>query len=191
MPDHLPSPLQKIEPAASWSDLALPADSITQLRGICRAMQQRSDIHNVKGSRAAGIAVRFSGPSQPGKTAAAEVLANELNRNLYRIDLSKAINKYIGETEKNLNEIFRVGAQTEAILLFDEADALFGKRSDVRDSHDRYANVEVGHLTQRMEMYSGIIILATNSCGGLDPACLPRIAYMVKFPASDSPCEIA
>ena len=193
MPGNLGSPVQKIEPTGSWSDLMLPADSITQLRAICQSMQHRPDIHDEKGSRATGIAVLFGGPSEPGKTTAAEVLANELNRDLYRIDLSKVISKYIGETEKNLDKIFRTAAETEAILLFDEADALFGKRSDVRDSHDRYANIEVGYLTQRMEMHSGIVILATNTYEDLDPARLPQIAYMVNFPmpASSSPSEIA
>ena len=190
MPDDPLPPIRKIEPVTRWSDLSLPVGSVTQLREICQLIKFGSGINEgqglVSGSRATGFTLLFSGPSGTGKTMAAEVLARELGRDLYRVDLSKVISKYIGETEKNLDKAFRDAAQTQAIILFDEADALFGKRSEVRDSHDRYANIEISYLAQRMGSYSGIMILATNSSGDLDPAFLARIAYTVNFPMQAS-----
>src|SRR5262249_14943944 len=129
-----------------------------------------------------GISALFTGPSGTGKTMAAEVLANELRLDLYRIDLSQVVSKYIGETEKNLARVFDAAEAGGAMLLFDEADALFGKRSDVQDSHDRYANIEVGYLLQRMEAYRGLAILTTNMKSALDPAFLRRLRFVVPFP---------
>jgi SpoVK/Ycf46/Vps4 family AAA+-type ATPase len=129
-----------------------------------------------------GISVLFAGGSGTGKTMAAEVLANELRLDLYRIDLSSVVSKYIGETEKNLRRVFDAAEEGGAILLFDEADALFGKRSEVRDSHDRYANIEVSYLLQRMEAYRGLAILTTNLKEALDPAFLRRLRFVVQFP---------
>jgi len=129
-----------------------------------------------------GISALFAGPSGTGKTMAAEVLANELRLDLYRIDLSQVVSKYIGETEKNLRRVFDAADEGAAILLFDEADALFGKRSDVKDSHDRYANIEVSYLLQRMETYRGLAILTTNRKSALDQAFLRRIRFVVEFP---------
>ncbi len=133
-------------------------------------------------SRGLGISVLFSGESGTGKTLAAEVLAHELRMNLYRIDLSAVVSKYIGETEKNLRRLFDAAENGGAILFFDEADALFGKRSEVKDSHDRYANIEINYLLQRMEAYRGLAILATNMKSALDTAFLRRLRFIVHFP---------
>ena len=127
----------------------------------------------------------FSGPPGTGKTMAAEVIANELQLELYKIDLSQVVSKYIGETEKNLNRIFTAAETANAILFFDEADALFGKRSEVRDAHDRYANIEIGYLLQKMEEYEGISILTTNLRQNLDEAFVRRLAFTVHFPSPD------
>src|SRR5208283_2650609 len=133
-------------------------------------------------ARGLGVTALFSGQSGTGKTLAAEVLANELHLDLYRIDLSQVVSKYIGETEKNLRAVFDVAENSGAILLFDEADALFGKRSEVKDNHDRYANIEVSYLLQRMEAYRGLAILTTNRKDALDSAFLRRIRFVVEFP---------
>jgi SpoVK/Ycf46/Vps4 family AAA+-type ATPase len=135
-----------------------------------------------KSNRGLALSVLFAGPSGTGKTLAAEILANELELDLFRIDLSAVVSKYIGETEKNLRRVFDAAEEGGAVLLFDEADALFGKRSEVKDSHDRYANVEVSYLLQRMEAYRGLAILATNMKEALDPAFLRRLRFVVQFP---------
>jgi SpoVK/Ycf46/Vps4 family AAA+-type ATPase len=135
--------------------------------------------------RGRGISALFSGPSGTGKTMAAEVLAKHLKIDLYRIDLAGVVSKYIGETEKNLRNVFEAAEQTGAILFFDEADALFGKRSEVKDSHDRYANIEVNYLLQRMEDYRGLAILCTNRRAALDRAFLRRLRFVVEFPFPD------
>ncbi len=127
----------------------------------------------------------FAGASGVGKTLAAEVIANELHLDLYRVDLSSTVSKFIGETEKNLRRIFDAAEEGGAVLLFDEADALFGKRSEVKDSHDRYANIEVSYLLQRMESYRGLAVLTTNLKSSLDPAFLRRIRFIVHFPFPD------
>jgi SpoVK/Ycf46/Vps4 family AAA+-type ATPase len=139
----------------------------------------------VKGSRGLGISVLFSGVSGTGKTMAAEIIANELELDLYKIDLSSVVSKYIGETEKNLNKIFHEAESSNAILFFDEADAFFGKRSEVKDSHDRYANIEIGYLRQKMERYEGISILATNLKQNMDDAFTRRIKFVVEYPFPD------
>jgi len=132
-------------------------------------------------NRGLGISALFAGPSGTGKTMAAEVIANELRLNLYRIDLSAVVSKYIGETEKNLRRLFDAAEEGAALLFFDEADALFGKRSEVKDSHDRYANIEINYLLQRMESYRGLAVLATNMRGALDQAFLRRLRFIVTF----------
>ena len=137
------------------------------------------------GANGLGISALFTGASGTGKTLAAEVLAQELRLDLYRIDLSQVVSKYIGETEKNLRRVFEAAEAGGAILLFDEADALFGKRSEVRDSHDRYANIEVSYLLQRMEAYRGLAILTTNLKNAIDSAFLRRIRFVVQFPFPD------
>jgi hypothetical protein len=181
---------QRIEAAAGWDDLVLPEAQRSALREMLDHARHRSRVYGdwgfrAKGARGLGISALFSGPSGTGKTMAAEVLAGELDLDLYRIDLSSVISKYIGETEKNLRRVFDAADDGGTILLFDEADALFGKRSEVKDSHDRYANIEVGYLLQRMEAYRGIAILTTNLKSALDPAFLRRLRFVVLFPFPD------
>jgi hypothetical protein len=182
---------QRIEPAASWDDLVLPELQLQTLREIAVHVRQRATVYETwgfatKGARGLGISALFSGVSGTGKTMAAEVLANELRLDLYRIDLSAVVSKYIGETEKNLRRVFDAAEEGGTILLFDEADALFGKRSEVKDSHDRYANIEVSYLLQRMEAYRGLAILTTNLKGALDTAFLRRIRFIAHFPFPDA-----
>ncbi len=181
---------QRIEPTADWDDLVLPQPQRVVLREMLGHAHHRARVYGAwgfraKGSRGLGISALFSGPSGTGKTMAAEVLAGELKLDLYRIDLSSVVSKYIGETEKNLRRVFDAAEDGGTILLFDEADALFGKRSEVKDSHDRYANIEVGYLLQRMEAYRGIAILTTNLKSALDPAFLRRLRFVVQFPFPD------
>jgi hypothetical protein len=180
----------RIEPVARWEDLVLPDKVLSTLRDIAAQVRHRSRVYDdwgfaAKGARGLGITVMFTGDSGTGKTMAAEVLANDLGLELYRIDLSTVVSKYIGETEKNLRRVFDAAETSGAILLFDEADALFGKRSDVKDSHDRYANIEVSYLLQRMEEYRGLAILTTNMKGALDRAFQRRLRFVVQFPFPD------
>jgi hypothetical protein len=182
---------QRIVATAGWDDLVLPPTQFETLRQIAAQVRQRAQVYErwgfaTRGARGLGIAALFAGPSGTGKTMAAEVLANELRLDLYRIDLSAVVSKYIGETEKNLRAVFDAADEGGAILLFDEADALFGKRSEVKDSHDRYANIEVGYLLQRMEAYRGLALLTTNLRGALDTAFLRRLRFVVPFPFPDA-----
>lgn len=188
---HLNDLAQRIEPAAAWDDLVLPDQNLHILREIALHVRLRFKVYETwgfagKGSRGLGISALFTGSSGTGKTMAAEVLANELKLDLYRIDLSQMVSKYIGETEKNLRRVFDAAEEGGAILLFDEADALFGKRSEVKDSHDRYANIEISYLLQRMEAYRGLAILTTNMKSALDTAFLRRIRFIVQFPFPDA-----
>jgi hypothetical protein len=188
---HLEDLAQRIDPAATWSDLILPEPQSQTLRDIAAHVRQRAKVYETwgfaaKGTRGLGISALFAGASGTGKTMAAEVLAGELRLDLYRIDLSQVVNKYIGETEKNLRRVFDAAEMGGAILLFDEADALFGKRSEVKDSHDRYANIEVSYLLQRMETYRGLSILTTNMKTALDTAFLRRLRFIVQFPFPDA-----
>lgn len=181
---------QRIEAAADWSDLILPDEQKQLLSEISLHVRHRGQVYErwgfqSKGNRGLGVSTLFAGPSGTGKTMAAEVLARELNLDLYRIDLSAVVSKYIGETEKNLRLVFDAAEAGGAILLFDEADALFGKRSEVKDSHDRHANIEVSYLLQRMETYRGLAILTTNLKDSLDQAFLRRIRFVVSFPFPD------
>lgn len=178
---------ERIEPAASWDDLVLPVAQRALLDEIALHVRKRGQVYQRWGfasklGRGLGVSALFAGPSGTGKTLAAEVLAGVLRLDLYRIDLSQVVSKYVGDTEKNLRRIFDAAELSGAILLFDEADALFGKRSEVRDSHDRYANVEIGYLLQRMEAYQGLAVLTTNMRGSLDAAFLRRIRFIVSFP---------
>jgi hypothetical protein len=182
---------QRIEPSATWQDLVLPEPQRLILQEIAVHVRRRTTVYEnwgfaAQSARGLGISALFSGPSGTGKTMAAEVLARELRLDLYRVDLSATVSKYIGETEKNLRRIFDAAEEGGVILLFDEADALFGKRSEVKDSHDRYANIEVGYLLQRMEAYRGLAILTTNLKASLDPAFLRRIRFVVQFPFPDA-----
>jgi hypothetical protein len=178
---------QRIEPKAAWDDLVLPPEALGLLRQIAAQVRGRHQVYEEWGyakkmTRGLGISALFAGESGTGKTMAAEVLANELRLTLYRIDLSAVVSKYIGETEKNLRKLFDAAEQGGAILFFDEADALFGKRSEVKDSHDRYANIEINYLLQRMEAFSGLAILATNMKSALDQAFMRRLRFIVNFP---------
>jgi hypothetical protein len=178
---------QRIDSAAVWEDLVLPPEQMETLREIAAHTRQRFKVYeqwgfSSKGQRGLGISALFAGASGTGKTLAAEVLAAELRLDLYRIDLSAVVSKYIGETERNLRRVFDAAEEGGAVLLFDEADALFGKRSEVKDSHDRYANIEVSYLLQRMESYRGLAILTSNMKTALDPAFLRRLRFIVEFP---------
>ncbi|MBL8295100.1 MAG: ATP-binding protein [Bryobacterales bacterium] len=181
---------QRIESAAGWDDLVLPEAQKATLRRIAVHLRHRYRVYEAWGfaarsGRGLGIHALFAGASGTGKTMAAEVLARELDLDLYRIDLSAVVSKYIGETEKNLRRLFDEADGSGAILLFDEADALFGKRSEVHDSHDRYANLEISYLLQRMESYRGLAILTTNMKNALDTAFLRRLRFVVEFPFPD------
>lgn len=181
---------QRIDASAGWEQLILPAVQIATLQQIAAHIRHRLKVYHDwgfadKGARGLGISALFAGESGTGKTLAAEVLAHELQLDLYRIDLSAVVSKYIGETEKNLRRVFDAAEDSGAILLFDEADALFGKRSEVKDSHDRYANIEVSYLLQRMESYRGLAILTTNLKGALDVAFQRRLRFIVNFPFPD------
>jgi SpoVK/Ycf46/Vps4 family AAA+-type ATPase len=182
---------QRIDSHFTWQDIVLPEDVMQQLHEIAAQVAQRPRVYEQWGfgqrlSRGRGISALFSGPSGTGKTMAAEVLANHLRLNLYRIDLAGVVSKYIGETERNLRRVFDAAEQSGAILFFDEADALFGTRTEVKDSHDRYANIEVDYLLQRMEAYRGLAILATNRKSALDRAFMRRIRFLVDYPFPDA-----
>ncbi|WP_437674837.1 ATP-binding protein [Sorangium sp. So ce131] len=178
---------QPLEPKATWDDLALPAAEQSLLRQIAGQVKARRVVYDGWGfrqrmNRGFGISVLFAGESGTGKTMAAEVIANDLGLWLHRIDLSAVVSKYIGETEKNLRRLFDAAEDGGSILFFDEADALFGKRSEIKDSHDRYANIEINYLLQRMEAYRGLAILATNMRSALDGAFVRRLRFIVNFP---------
>ena len=188
---HLEELAQCIIPCYTWDDIVLPEDVLRQLQEIAAQVTYRPLVYETwgfgeKSSRGRGISVLFAGPSGTGKTMAAEILANHLKLDLYRIDLAGVVSKYIGETEKNLKKVFDAAEHSGAILFFDEADALFGKRTEVKDSHDRYANIEVNYLLQRMEDYRGLAILATNRKSALDRAFLRRLRFLVDLPFPDA-----
>ncbi len=183
---------ERIESKLSWEDLVLPPLQKGTLKEISAHVRQKATVYEdwgfaSKSRRGLGITALFSGPSGTGKTLAAGVLANELNLDLYKIELSAVVSKYIGETEKNLQRIFDAAESGGVILLFDEADSIFGKRSEVKDSKDRNANLEVSYLLQRMESYPGMAILTTNLQSNLDPAFMRRLRFVTQFPMPDVP----
>jgi len=187
---HLDRLAQRITPKATWGDIVLPAEQLQLLHHIADQVSHRSTVYNSWGfrqrsNRGLGITVLFAGESGTGKTMSAEILANHLQLNLYRIDLSAVVSKYIGETEKNLRKLFDAAEDGGALLFFDEADSLFGKRSEVKDSHDRYANIETNYLLQRLEAYQGLAILATNMKSGLDDAFTRRLRFTIVFSKLD------
>ena len=178
---------RKIDPRFCWDDIVLPGDQVDLLREIVDTVRQRPKVLDEWGvgeklASSRGVTVLFAGPPGTGKTMAAEIMSAELGLDLYKIDLSTVVSKYIGETEKNLESIFEEAETSNAILFFDEADALFGKRSEVRDAHDRYANLEISYLLQRMEAYDGVTILATNLRANLDEAFTRRLQFAVDYP---------
>jgi AAA+ superfamily predicted ATPase len=182
----------KVRLAHGWRDLVLPAATLRHLKQITAAVRHRRRVYEDWGferrvSLGKGLKLLFSGPSGTGKTMTASVMAQDLGLDLYKIDLSRIVSKYIGETEKNLDRIFLAAECSNAIVFFDEADALFGKRSEVKDAHDRYANVEVAYLLQKLEEHDGVVILATNLNKNIDEAFARRMHYVVRFPLPDAP----
>ena len=182
---------QRIEPAADWDDLILPDKQRHVLRQLCAHVRQQPGLHGQrqffgKRTRNEAASALFVGGSDSERRIAAEVLARDLQLGLYRVDLGAIARKYIGETEKNLERVFQAAEDASAILLFDEADALFDKRSEVRDAHDRYANVEVGYLLERVERLNGVAIFAASERDDLDAALLRQLHYIVEFTRPDS-----
>jgi hypothetical protein len=180
-----------VSSVTEWDDLVVPADVRARLLDVVRAVELRPLVFDGWGYArrpgARGIKVMFAGASGTGKTMAAAILARELRLDLHRIELAAVISKYIGETEKNLDRAFVAARRANAILFIDEADALLGKRSEVKDAHDRYANVEIAYLLQRMEDHDGVVIVATNLANNIDPAFARRMQYVVQFPMPDIP----
>ena len=179
---------RKIVPVRSWNDLVLPADAQAQLAEICAAVRLRRRVYEEWGFEKrlalnSGMSVLFAGPSGVGKTMSAEIIAGDLGLDLFAVDLSCVVSKYIGETEKNLSKVFDEAESTNGVLFFDECDALFGKRTEVKDAHDRYANIEVNYLLQRIDQFDGaVVILSTNFRSNLDTALTRRLRYIVEFP---------
>lgn len=187
---------KRVEPRYGWDDIVLPADALAQLRELCARARHATIVleqwgFGRKHARRGGVTALFAGQPGTGKTMAAEIVAGALGLELYRIDLSAVVSKYIGETEKNLERIFRAADRGDAVLLFDEADAIFGKRSEVRDAHDRYANVETAYLLQRLEAYDGLAILTTNLRGNIDEAFVRRLDFVLEFPMPEEAERLA
>jgi hypothetical protein len=187
---------RRIEPGVSWDDLVLPASTIAQLRELCARARLRETVIDEwrmrpGGGRGRGITGLFAGDSGTGKTMSAEVIAADLGLDLYSVNLATVVDKYVGETEKNLERIFTEAAGVNGVLLFDEADAIFGKRSEVRDAHDRYANIESAYLLQRMESFDGLAILTTNLRANVDEAFTRRLDVIADFPMPDEPLRRA
>jgi len=185
-----------VTPRAAWSDLVLPEDTVAQLREICAQVRQRARVLHEWGfdrrlSLGKGLYALFVGPSGTGKTLGAEVIAASLGLDLVKVDLAAVVSKYIGETEKNLERIFQGAGRSDAILFFDEADALFGRRSEIKDAHDRYANIEVSFLLQRLEEYEGFVILASNLAQNIDESFTRRMQFTVEFPFPNEPMRLA
>ena len=193
---HLDGLAVRLEPRYGWDDIVLPPGALVQLRELCQRVRFQGVVlerwgFGRKHVRRAGLTALFAGQPGTGKTMAAEIVAGDLGLDLYRIDLSAVVSKYIGETEKNLERVFRAADRGDAVLLFDEADALFGKRSEVRDSHDRYANVEIAYLLQRLETYEGLAVLTTNMRGNLDEAFMRRLDCVLEFPLPEEAERLA
>ncbi|HEY1177396.1 MAG TPA: ATP-binding protein, partial [Phytomonospora sp.] len=183
---------RRVEPTVDWRDLVLPENVLAGLRELAARARHRDTVlgewrMRPGGGRGRGVTGLFAGDSGTGKTMSAEVIATGLGLDLYTVNLATVVDKYIGETEKNLERIFTEAAGVNGVLLFDEADAIFGKRSEVRDAHDRYANVESAYLLQRMETFDGLAILATNLRANLDEAFTRRLDIVVDFPVPDEP----
>lgn len=187
---QLRSLAQKISPCYDWKDIILPTDNMNNLREICAAISVRHKVFDdwgfaKKHSLGKGFNILFFGASGTGKTMASEVIANELSLDLYKVDMSQIVSKYIGETEKNIDKIFKAAKNDNSILFFDEADAIFGKRSEVKDAHDRYANIETGYLLQKMEEHEGVVILSSNLKNNIDTAFMRRMFAVLEFPFPD------
>jgi SpoVK/Ycf46/Vps4 family AAA+-type ATPase len=183
---------KRLAPQHTWEDIILPENALAQIREICCQLKHRQQVYQEWGFeqklvRGKGLCALFYGHSGVGKTMAVEVLAHELNLEIFKIDLSTVVSKYIGETEKNLSRIFQEAEDSNSILFFDEADALFGKRSEVKDAHDRYANIEINYLLQRMEEFDGLVVLATNLRRNIDDGFFRRMHFVVELPFPDEP----
>jgi hypothetical protein len=182
----------KLAPRAGWDDLVLPPGTRRQIADLAAAIAQRERVFGewefaaTGGSGASNVVALFAGGSGTGKTMSAGVIAREVGLDLWRINLSNVVSKYIGETEKNLERIFYGARAGDAILFFDEADALFGKRSEVKDAHDRYANIEISYLLQRIEQHDGVVILASNLSRNIDQAFTRRLHCAIEFPMPDA-----
>jgi AAA+ superfamily predicted ATPase len=187
---HLDQHARRIRPRKKWDDLVLSADKLAQLREMVNRYRHRDKVHGDWGFPvfpSAGLVAMFSGPSGTGKTLAAEIVAGELGLDLYKLDLSAVVSKYIGETEQNLERVFNAASAGNLVLFFDEADSLFGKRSEVTDARDRYANIEVSYLLQRLESYDGLVVMATNFQKNIDEAFLRRIHVGIEFAVPEEP----
>lgn len=181
-----------IKPAYSWEDLVLPESEIKLLKSALTHVKYRHRVYtewgfSKKAAYGRGLSILFSGPPGTGKTMAAQVITNQLHMQLFKVQLSQVISKYIGETEKNLRRVFEEAKNANCVLFFDETDALFGKRSEVKDSHDRHANIETAYLLQQMEEYDGVVLMATNLLQNIDEAFMRRISFVVQFPFPDAP----
>jgi len=185
---------RRVEPAVGWDDLVLPAATAEQLHELAARARHRDRVLadwglRPGGGRGRGVTALFAGDSGTGKTMSAEVIAGALGMDLYAVNLATVVDKYVGETEKNLERVFAEAEGVNGVLLFDEADAIFGKRSEVRDAHDRYANLEIAYLLQRMESFDGLAVLATNLRANLDEAFTRRLDAIVDFPVPDEPAR--
>jgi len=177
---------ERLKPTASWKALPLPESERLRLGQIVSLMKRKATMadslaHSSKISPGAGVSALFAGPSGPGKAMAAGALAKDLHLPLFRIDLRRIASKYIGETEKNLERVFKEAEPSHGVLFFDEADALFGKRAEVVDSHDRFANIEVAYLLERMETHPGLVILASPLASALEKSFVRRLDFVIKF----------
>jgi SpoVK/Ycf46/Vps4 family AAA+-type ATPase len=182
---------ERVETTHDWDDIVLPPEALGQLHDMAAQAARRARVYQdwgfgAKLGRGRGIAALFAGASGTGKTLAAEILAGDLDLHLYRVDLARVVSKYIGETEKNLRAVIRSAERAGAMVLFDEADSLFAGRTDVRDSRDRYANLQVNYLLQLMEGFRGVAVLATNRRGAIDSAFLRRLRFVIDFPVPDA-----
>jgi len=187
---------RRVEPAVGWDDIVLPESASSQLHDLASRARNRDQVliewkMRKGGGRGRGVTALFAGDSGTGKTMSAEVIAGELGLDLYTVNLATVVDKYVGETEKNLERIFTEAGGVNAVLLFDEADAIFGKRSEVRDAHDRYANIESAYLLQRMETFDGLAVLATNLRSNIDEAFTRRLDMIIDFPAPDENSRLA
>jgi AAA+ superfamily predicted ATPase len=187
---HISTLAPRTRPARGWDDLVLDADRTERLREVVARYRHKRKVFGTWGFPpfpSAGVVGLFSGPSGTGKTLAAEIIGGELLLDLYKVDLAALVSKWVGETEKNLAQVFAAAEASNVLLFFDEADALFGRRSEVSDSHDRYANIEVAYLLQRLERYEGLVLMATNLATNIDPAFLRRVHIHVDFPMPEEP----
>jgi AAA+ superfamily predicted ATPase len=187
---HISALAPRIRPSRTWQDIVLDGDRTERLAEVVARCRHKRTVFGDWGFSpfpSAGVVALFSGPSGTGKTLAAEIIAGELSLDLYKVDLAALVSKWVGETEKNLSQVFAAAEASNVALFFDEADAIFGRRSEVSDAHDRYANIEVAYLLQRLERYEGLVVMATNLATNIDPAFLRRVHVSVDFPMPEEP----